>query len=82
VIQRIQKYTAWLLLACTIAYLVSGLGITHFRIITPLTFSLLDKAASLRLHALLIYVFVPLLIIHTACAIHKMLFGNRKENGS
>lgn len=59
--KRIVHYS---LLALTIAYLVTGLGVTQYRIVEPLTFGLLGKAVSMQIHDALIYPFIPILCLH------------------
>ncbi|HUL61885.1 MAG TPA: hypothetical protein VLT35_02380 [Methanocella sp.] len=57
---------AWLLLAVTAVYLVSGFGITNQEMVGPLTAGLLGKASAFRLHDALWLPFIALLAIHVA----------------
>jgi hypothetical protein len=57
---------AWLLLAVTIVYLISGFGITNQDIVGPLTAGFLGKALSFRLHDVLWLPFIVLLVLHVA----------------
>jgi dolichol kinase len=59
-----EKIIHWLLLALTIAYLITGLGVTQYRIIEPLTFGLFSKYLSLTMHDNLLIPFVAVLILH------------------
>ncbi|VVB74460.1 Uncharacterised protein [Candidatus Tiddalikarchaeum anstoanum] len=59
--KRIIHYS---LLALTITYLITGLIVTEYRIVEPLTFGLLSKAVSMQIHEGLIYLFIPVLFLH------------------
>jgi hypothetical protein len=48
----------------TLAYLLTGAGITQFRVIEPLTFGLLSKNRSFRLHESLLAPFLLLVSLH------------------
>ena len=60
----VKKIIDWSLLAVTTVYLLSGLGITHYRVVEPLTFGLLGKGLSFKLHENLLPLFVALLSMH------------------
>lgn len=45
-----KQIVHWLLLAVTALFLVSGFGITQFRIVETLTFGLLTKALAFKIH--------------------------------
>lgn len=60
----IEKVIHWLLLALTVFYLITGLGITQYRIVEPLSFGLLNKYVSLTMHENLLLPFVIVLILH------------------
>jgi thiosulfate reductase cytochrome b subunit len=66
---RVKRAVAWLLLLVSLAFLLTGFGITQYRIVEPLTLGVLGKALSFRLHELLWVPFVILLIIHVAMAL-------------
>jgi hypothetical protein len=55
---------AWLLLAVTFVYLLSGFGITNQDIVSPLTMGILGKALAFRLRDLLWLPFIGLLFLH------------------
>ena len=61
---RARAGVAWLLLAVTAVYLVSGFGITNQDIVGPLTGGLLGKALAFRLHDVLWMPFILLLVVH------------------
>ncbi len=54
----------WLLLAVLVLYVLTGFGITAFRIVEFLTFGLLGKALAFQIHDELIIPFVVLLGLH------------------
>jgi len=64
-----KKLIDWTLYAVTIVYLLTGLGITQYRITERLTFGLLSKNVSLNIHENLLVPFLALLSIH-------LLFGH------
>ncbi len=64
--RRIQKTVYWLLLAVTVVFLVSGFGITEFRIVETATFGLLTKALAFKMHEVIWIPFVILLVLHLA----------------
>lgn len=60
----IKRIISWSLLAIAGLYIVTGFGITAFRIVTPATFGLLGKALSFKVHDALWAPFLILLILH------------------
>ena len=60
----IKKGLDWTLFGLTLVYLVTGLGITQYRLIEDLTFGLLSKNLSFRLHEALLGPFLILLSLH------------------
>ena len=61
---QVRAWVAWLLLAVTAVYLVSGFGITNQDIVGALTGGLLGKANAFRLHDVLWLPFILLLVVH------------------
>ena len=59
-IRRIGRYCGWLGLGLLLFTLLTGYGIAEFRIVTPLTLNLINKAVAQRLHA---YTEVPMMIL-------------------
>jgi hypothetical protein len=49
----------------TIVFLVSGFGITEFRIVETLTFGLLNKSLAFKIHEVVWIPFVVLLVLHS-----------------
>jgi len=63
--QRLLKGTIhWLLTVVAIVYLVTGFGITEYRIVEPLTFGLLNKSLAHKIHLNLEIPFIILLVLH------------------
>jgi hypothetical protein len=63
--QRLVKVTIhWLLTAVIIVYLITGFGITEYRIVEPLTFGLLTKSLAHKIHMNLEIPLIILLILH------------------
>ena len=58
------RLVSWLLFGISVLLVLTGLGITRYEIITPLTLGILDKAVSYKLHVLLWGPFLILLILH------------------
>ena len=63
-IKRIRKAIAWSLLAVTLLYVITGLGITEYRAIELFTGGLLSKSLSFTIHLNLLVPFSVLLTIH------------------
>lgn len=63
--QRLMKGTIhWLLTVLVIIYLITGFGITEYRIVEPLTFGLLTKSLAHKIHINLEIPFIVMLILH------------------
>lgn len=63
--QRLVRRTIhWLLTVAVIIYLLTGFGITEYRIFEPLTFGLLTKSLAQRIHINLEIPFIILLVLH------------------
>ncbi len=60
----VRHLVVWLLGAVTIAFLLSGFGITSSDLVTPLTLGLLGKSVSYQLHTYLWGPFLILLLLH------------------
>jgi len=54
----------WLLTALVIIYLITGFGITEYRIVEHLTFGLLTKSLAHKIHINIEIPFIILLILH------------------
>jgi cytochrome b subunit of formate dehydrogenase len=62
--ELIKKVIPWALLLVMVLYLITGLGITEFKTVETLTFGLLSKNLSFRIHDNLLIPFLILLFIH------------------
>jgi len=60
----IKRTTHWLLLVVTVLFLITGFGISEFRVIETMTLGWLTKSWALKLHDNLWIPFVVLLILH------------------
>ena len=67
------------LLGVTIIYIITGLGITEFRIIEPATFGLLSKNLSFAIHDNLLIPFIILLVLHIAVKPVKQIYRKRRR---
>jgi cytochrome b561 len=64
VIGLIKRTIHWLLLLVTILVLITGFGISEFRVVETMTLGWLTKSWALRLHDSLWIPFVVLLVLH------------------
>jgi cytochrome b561 len=64
VIGLIKRTIHWLLLLVTILFLITGFGISEFRVVETMTLGWLTKSWALRLHDSLWIPFVVLLVLH------------------
>lgn len=62
--QLIKQTIHWLLTVAVIIYLLTGFGITEYRIVESLTFGLLTKSLAQKIHIDLEIPFIILLILH------------------
>ena len=68
-IRKIGRVCGWLGLALLLFTLLTGYGIAEFRIITPLTLNLINKAVAQRLHAYTEVPMILLLLTHIGVAV-------------
>ena len=59
-----RQIVVWLLIAVIVVYLITGFGMTEYRIVEPLTFGLLTKLLAFKIHTILWMPFLILLILH------------------
>ena len=69
-----ERIIQWAILGVTIIYVITGLGITEFRIIEPATFGLLSKNLSFAIHDNLLIPFIVLLVLHIAVKPVKQIY--------
>lgn len=65
-IRLVRKILNWSLLVLVIVYIVTGFGITQFRIVEQLTMGLLTKSLSFKIHFDLIIPLIILLALHVS----------------
>ena len=70
----IRKITHWLLLVVILIYLVSGFGITEFRVVEALTLGLLTKSLAFKMHDVLWLPLLILLVLHMFMPSFSRLF--------
>ena len=61
-----RRVVGWILFALALLLVITGLGITEFRVVTPLTLGILGKSLSFQLHSLLWIPFIVVLFLHLA----------------
>ena len=59
-----KKVIPWLLLAVLALYILTGFGITQFRTVEAITFGVLTKNLSFKIHNDLTIPFAVLLVVH------------------
>lgn len=62
--KSIKRIIRWLLLIGIIVYVITGFGITEYRAVESLTFGLLTKNLSHRIHTAIEIPFLILLLLH------------------
>jgi thiosulfate reductase cytochrome b subunit len=63
-LEIVKKVIPWLLLALLALYIITGLGITEYRIIEKITFDGLSRNLSFKIHDNLLYPFLVVLVAH------------------
>jgi dolichol kinase len=59
-----RQIVHWLLLAVLVLYLITGFGITQYRVVEHLTLGLLTKPLAFKVHDNLLIPFIILMILH------------------
>ncbi|MBT5503799.1 hypothetical protein HOK15_06320 [Candidatus Falkowbacteria bacterium] len=67
----IRKVVNYALLVVLLLIIISGYGISNHKIVESLTFGLLDKARSFRLHKFLDLFLIALLLLHVFPFLHR-----------
>ena len=65
------KLVHWSLLFFIVFYIISGFGISEYRIIEGITFGLLSKPLSFQIHLYLIYPLIILIFLHVFLTLKK-----------
>ena len=79
--RTIGRVCGWLALGLLLFTLLTGYGITEFRIVTPLTLGVLNKAVAQRLHSYTEAGLVFLLLVHVVIAVRSRRTGDKKKAG-
>jgi hypothetical protein len=74
---QLRRPVGWLLLVLAVLLVITGLGITEYRIVESATFGLLPKALAFQLHTLLWIPFLAVLAVHLALSCRPL--RRRKE---
>jgi cytochrome b subunit of formate dehydrogenase len=65
-----RRVTHWLMVAVLVVYIVSGYGITQFRVVEALTFGVISKPLSFKVHNGLFITLAALVALHIALALY------------
>lgn len=76
-IRRIGRWFGWISLALVLLTILTGYGITQFRIVTPLTAGFLGKAVSQHWHESLGLLVLAALAVHVGIALWWRWKGTR-----
>ena len=68
----------WSLLVVTLLFIISGFGITEFRVVENITFGLFTKQLTFRMHEYLWIPFLFLLVLHVFIHPVRRLFLSKK----
>jgi dolichol kinase len=60
----VRQVVHWLLLVVIVLYILTGFGITSYRVVEHLTFGLLTKPLAFKIHDNLIIPFIVLIVLH------------------
>jgi hypothetical protein len=74
----IRKLVAWLLLAASLFFLLTGFGISNWDVVSAVTYGLLGKAESFRVHEVLWAPFLLLLALHVTLNVFLKNAGKKK----
>ena len=77
-LKAIKRAVHWAFAAVAVLLIVSGFGVSDFRVMEALTFGLLGKANSFMLHGYLTWPFVILFALHLYFVlVHKRVFKKK-----
>jgi len=77
--RRVATIVHWSLLVLTLLVVVTGLGITEYRVVTAVTFGLLGKALAFKLHLWLWIPFVVVFVAHVALTVRPFRRRGKKS---
>ena len=75
---NINKLVAYLSLVTIVLFIITGLGITQFKIMGMLTFGLLTKPLSFKIHSYLIYPLIIFVVLHLYYSCNLLNFLKKK----
>jgi hypothetical protein len=81
ILRSVGRICGWLGLSLLVITLLTGYGITEFRIIMPLTLNLLNKAVAQRVHAYTEAPMALLLAVHVGIAVWARRNEGKKKEG-
>jgi hypothetical protein len=73
IVHILKSLTHFLLAIVSILFIVTGLGISSYQIVEPLTGGVLSKLTSFQIHSNLLIPFIILLIAHIGFTIGKKI---------
>ena len=73
----IKRIIRWLLAIVVVVFLLTGFGITEFRVVEALTFGLLTKPLAFKIHDNLWIPFLVLLVLHIGFSSLMMLYKKK-----
>jgi cytochrome b subunit of formate dehydrogenase len=71
----IKRTIRWSLVIVTVAYIITGFGITEFRTIESLTFGILTKPWAFKIHTNLEIPFITILAMHILLSPGLRVYG-------
>jgi cytochrome b subunit of formate dehydrogenase len=74
----IIRITHWSFAVVAILFLVSGFGITEFRVVETITFGLFTKNLAFRIHEVLWIPFLILLVLHSYQGLSRKKKSHKK----
>jgi cytochrome b subunit of formate dehydrogenase len=72
------RITHWSFAVVAILFLISGFGITEFRVVETITFGLFTKNLAFRVHEVLWIPFLILLVLHSYQGLSRKKKGHKK----
>ncbi len=80
-IRAIGRVCGWLTMTLALVTLLTGYGITQFRIVDSSTFGILNKAVAQRLHGYTDLPFLGLMLAHVGIALWWRLSSSNPKEG-
>ena len=77
--RRVGQWCGWLAVLLVLASLLTGYGISSFRIVTPLTLGWLNKVRSHQWHHYTDLPLLVVLVVHVSIALYLRLCGRKRR---